>query len=270
MGIINVSPDSFSRDGMRAGKNLAQRAVRKARQMEQEGAALIDVGGESTRPGASPVSAPEEIRRVIPVVRALTKALPLPISVDTYKTDVARQALDAGASIINNIMGVKPDRALLKTIQNYGAAVVLMHMRGTPRTMQKNTDYRDIISEIIDSLRKSIEICLEIGIKSDKIIVDPGIGFGKTAEQNLEILKHLQKFTHLGSPVLIGTSRKSFIGKILGNAVGQRLLGTAATVCVGIMNGAHIVRVHDVREIRDAVRVTDAILNADRPLKTKA
>lgn len=261
MGIINVTPDSFSQDGCLTEKDFVDKAVRRARGMLREGADILDIGGESSRPGAKRVPAKEEAARVVPVISRITRTFPVPISVDTYKPAVARRALDAGASIVNNIRGVQAEKRLLQMVRDYDAAVVLMHMRGTPRTMQRNTRYMDLMDEITGSLQKSIEICLEIGIKSDKIIIDPGIGFGKSADQNLEILNRLTEFKRLGCPILVGTSRKSFIGKILEKDVRHRLMGTAATVSAAILNGANIVRVHDVKAIADTVKVTDAIVN---------
>jgi len=258
MGIVNVTPDSFSQDGCLGKTN---RVLLLARKHIREGAGIIDVGGESTRPGSRRISAKEEINRVIPTVTALAKKIKVPISIDTYKPLVAKAALDAGASIINNIMGTKPEAGLLKMVKNYDAAIVLMHIRGTPQTMQKAVHYHNLTAEIIHSLRKSIEKCLEIGIKSDRIILDPGIGFGKTVEHNLEILNRLDDFKILKRPLLIGTSRKSFIGKVLDRDVSHRLLGTAATVCASILKGAHIVRVHDVKAMKETVGMTDAIMN---------
>lgn len=262
MGIVNVTPDSFSRDGCFGGSKGFRRALALARRHVREGADIIDIGGESTRPGARRIPAREEIARVIPPVRALAKSVKVPISVDTYKPVVAKAVLDAGAGIINNIMGSKPDSGLLKMVRNYNAAVVLMHIRGTPKTMQTRIHYRDLIADIIGTLRKSIETCLEIGIGIDKIIIDPGIGFGKTVRHNLEILNRLDEFQALKRPVLIGPSRKSFIGNVLDRDAGHRLIGTAATVCAGILRGAHIVRVHDVKAVHEAAAMTDAILNA--------
>ncbi len=262
MGIINVTPDSFSQDGCLQGKRDGTTpALRKALTFIRQGADIIDIGGESSRPGAVRVSVKEEVARVVPVIKALAQKATIPISVDTYKPTVARHALDAGASIVNNIMGISSDRALLKMIHRYGAAVVLMHIRGVPHTMQKNIIYNNLIIEIKDSLRKSVEICLEIGIKSDRIILDPGIGFGKTAEHNLELINRLDEFQSLQCPLLLGTSRKSFIGKVLKKDVPkQRIWGTAATVCASILKGAHILRVHDVKEMADVARMTDAII----------
>ena len=260
MGILNLSPDSFSRDGIkvkRAGDLSA--VVDRAQQLVREGSDILDIGGESTRPGAKAVPVKEEIRRIIPAIRLLAQKIKIPISVDTYKPDVAREALDAGAVIVNNIMGTKKDPRLLKMIARYDAAAVLMHIKGEPRTVQKKIVYRDLIGEIIVSLRKSIENCLAFGIKSDRIIIDPGIGFGKTVENNLEIIDRLKDFGILNQPLLVGTSRKSFIGKILGKEVHERLAGSVVTACISAVNGAHIIRVHDVRETKEALTLVDAI-----------
>lgn len=264
MGIINVTPDSFSRDGIitRSNKkNYHQYAWAQAQRLIKEGAHIIDIGGESSRPGSTPVSVQEEIRRITPLITRLRTQNTVPISVDTYKTSVAQAALDAGANIINNIYGIKPKRTLLKMVRDYDAAIVLMHMRQTPKTMQKKISYNDVTKEIFLELKKTIGICLEIGIKSDKIIIDPGIGFGKMPEHNLEIINKLRMFQRLGQPILIGTSRKSFIGKILGKDVHERLMGTAATVTASILQGAHIVRIHDVKELKNTIVMTDAILS---------
>jgi dihydropteroate synthase len=258
MGIVNITPDSFSKDGcLQPGHN----PIRQARRMAQEGADIIDLGGESTRPGALPVTVKEELRRVIPVIEQLKTKISVPISIDTYKPAVAKAALAAGAEIVNYIKGAQPDTAMIRIVARYKAAFILMHMPGTPRSMQKLARYDNIVADISADLQKSIEICLENGLKSDKLIIDPGIGFGKTLEHNLQILNKLKEFKTLGCPVLIGTSRKSFIGKILGNEPRERLSGSLATVSAGIINGAHIVRVHDVRQTLEAVRVTDAIIN---------
>jgi len=263
MGVINLTPDSFSGDGIlkKNKQETLSSAVSFAKKLIKDGADILDIGGESTRPGSKPVAASDEINRIIPVIKKLASQTKTPISADTYKPLVARHALDAGAAIINNIMGSRPNKKLLKAVQQYKASIVLMHIRGTPRTMQNNIRYRNLINEIIEELRKSIEICLEIGIKSDKIIIDPGIGFAKTAEQNLEILNRLTEFRVLKRPVLVGTSRKSFIGKVLDKDARNRLAGTTATVSAAILRGAHIVRIHDVKHIKEAVRMTDAILN---------
>lgn len=264
MGIINITPDSFSRDGLKKDKDYTQRAIRLARQFIAAGADVLDIGGESTRPGAPAVAAREEIRRIVPVIRFLSSNFHLPVSVDTTKAAVARAALQNGASIINTTRGCHPSLSLLKTVARHNAALILMHSRGTPRTMQKKIFYRDVLREITVELRNSIEICLEIGIKSDKIMVDPGIGFSKTPEHNLEILNRLPELARLNYPILIGTSRKSFIGHVLDRKVPERLLGTAATVTASILRGAHMVRVHDVAAMRDITVMTDAILNQQK------
>ncbi len=263
MGVINLTPDSFSQDGCLTGeRNTIRKALLTAKKFLRNSADIIDIGGESTRPGAKRVSVKEEIARVIPVLKALVKE-DVPISVDTYKFAVAKAALDEGASIINTIMGVNPDQRLLKMVRNYHCAIVLMHMQGTPQMMQKNICYANVVEEIINSMRTSVDVCLDIGLKRSQIIIDPGIGFGKTVEHNLEIINRLQSFKILKQPFLIGTSRKSFIGKVLNQAVDKRLIGTIATVCAGIMNGAHIVRVHDVKEVKEAVQMMDAIRNVN-------
>ncbi len=263
MAIINVTPDSFSQDGcLQKHKDYVRAACRLAKGFVREGADILDVGGESSRPGARPVTVKEELRRVIPVIEALKEQVPVPISVDTYKPQVAQAALKAGASIVNNIKGTQVQRSLIKWVCEYNAAIVLMHMGGrSPATMQRKIFYRNLIDEIIVSLKKSMEICLDFGLKLDKIIVDPGIGFGKTVEHNCEIIQRLADFAQLRRPILVGTSRKSFIGKILGNDEKERLLGTGATVCASVMNGAHIVRVHDVAAMAKVVRMTDALLS---------
>lgn len=222
---------------------------------------MIDVGGESSRPGSQRISVKEEIKRIIPTLRALASKVSVPISVDTYKSEVARHALDAGARIINNIMGIRSNLSLLKMVARYEASIILMHMRGTPRTMQKRVYYKNFLREVLFELRQAIEKCLDAGIKKDKIIIDPGIGFGKTLEHNLELIRRLKDFQSLGRPILVGPSRKSFIGRILKRGVSERLIGTVAAVCACIINGARIVRVHDVKKIKEAVLMTDAIMN---------
>ncbi|MBF0521794.1 MAG: dihydropteroate synthase [Candidatus Omnitrophica bacterium] len=269
MGILNLTPDSFSGDGLlKNNRDLHDRAVRQAHKLIQDGADILDIGGESTRPGAKQISANEEIARVIPTISCLAKKIKIPISIDTYKPQVAQKALEAGATIVNNIMGTNPQTKLLKMVKNYDATIVLMHIKGTPRTMQKNIFYKNCVQEIVETLQKSLEKCLEIGIKKDRIIIDPGIGFGKTVEHNLEILNRLQAFKILHQPLLIGTSRKAFIGKILNKDTSDRLIGTIASVCAGIINGAHLVRIHDVAALKEAITVTDAIINEGRFLTT--
>lgn len=259
MGILNLTPDSFSGDGL--SKHSATKTIQLARRLVKKGADILDIGGESTRPGAKPVSAKEEIARIKPAVLALLKE-GIPVSIDTYKPAVAKWALDCGAHMINNIKATTASKSFLRMIRNYNAAIVLMHMRGTPSTMQKKIAYKNVSKETIAELRKPLENCLEIGIKSDRILIDPGIGFGKTAEHNLEILAHLADFQALHQPILVGTSRKFFIGKILNQEPHNRLNGTLASVCCAILNGAHILRVHDVKAVKEAALVTDAILNS--------
>jgi dihydropteroate synthase len=257
MGILNLTPDSFSGDGIYKDEDLA---MRKAETMVRDGADIIDVGGESTRPGSKVVSAKEEIFRVIPVIKKIARRIKVPISIDTSKSEVADAALDAGAAMVNDIRGLRGDARLAKLIARHKVPVVVMHIKGTPRTMQTNPKYKSLIPEIISSLRRSIQIGLDAGIKMEKIIIDPGIGFGKTTEHNLEILRRLSEFRSLGRPILIGTSRKSFIGNILGLPVEKRLLGSAATVALAIFNGASFIRVHDVKEMTQVARTVDAIV----------
>lgn len=266
MGIVNCTPDSFSGDGKfvtyKSAKANTEALVHYARKLIREGADILDIGGESTRPGAFGISTEEEIRRVIPVIAALACKIKVPISVDTSKLTVARCALDAGVSIVNNIRGTHMSRGFLKMVRDYKAAIVIMHMRGLPATMQKHTRYKNVVDDVIEELQISVEKCLEIGIKRDRVIVDPGIGFAKTVDQNLMLIDHLDRLNILRCPILLGTSRKSFIGQILQKDVGSRLMGTAATLTAGVMRGAHIVRVHDVKAIKETLKITDAILNA--------
>jgi len=254
MGILNVTPDSFSDGGRYFTLDLA---LEHALKMIEDGADIIDVGGESTRPGSDPVSIEEELRRVTPVIKELAKRTKVPISIDTYKSEVARQALDNGALIVNDISGLRFDEKMAEVVAEYKASVVLMHIKGTPKTMQQNPEYKDVISEIYSYLSESVDLALSAGIK--QIIVDPGIGFGKRLIDNLEIIRRLREFKSLGYPILIGVSRKSFIGNILNLPVDQRLEGTAGAVAISVWNGANIVRVHDVKEMVRVVRIVDAI-----------
>lgn len=256
MGILNVTPDSFS-DG--AAYMEPERAVERALEMEEEGADSIDIGGESTRPFAEPVSELEELNRVIPVIEMLAGRLSIPISIDTWKSSVARSALQAGAEIVNDVSGGTFDPGMWEVVASSGAGLVVMHTRGRPQEMQLETSYRSLVPEIIDFLRDRIEHAASCGIPRERIVLDPGIGFGKSTEGNLEILRRLSEFSVLGRPLLIGTSRKSFIGKVLGRQVGERLFGTAATVALAVAGGASIVRVHDVGEMRDAALMAHAV-----------
>lgn len=228
--------------------------------MIDDGADIIDIGGESSRPGAQPVSIKEELARTIPVIKKLAKKINVPISIDTYKPEVARQALDNGAIIVNDITGLR-NPEMIKVISRYKAGVVIMHMRGKPQTMQDNPVYKSLIDEIIDFLDDAIKKAVAAGISRDKIIIDPGIGFGKTFQHNLIILNKLSEFKVLGLPILVGPSRKSFIGKILKAEPGQRLFGTIGASILAAKNGAKIIRVHDVKEVKQALKVFDALNN---------
>jgi len=257
MGILNVTPDSFS-DGGRYFDETS--AINKALQMVEDGADIIDIGGESTRPGSEPVTAEEELRRILPVIKSIAGEIKIPISIDTYKSGIAKRALDAGASMVNDISGLRFDPEMAKVVSDYKVPVVIMHIKGTPKIMQHKPVYDALIPEIIEYLMQSITIAGEAGISDNVIMIDPGLGFGKTFEHNLEIIHNLHKFTLLEKPVLIGPSRKAFIGKILGDVPPEeRLEGTAAAVAISIMNGANIVRVHDVKEMAKVARVADAI-----------
>lgn len=267
MGIINLTVDSFSQDGLLKGRVrrslLAEKALRLARKMLREGANLIDIGAESTRPGARPISVKEELSRIIPAVTKISDHLDIPISVDTYKPEVAQAAIEAGASIINNIMGTNPkfNVKIAKICAKGGAGLVLMHIKGKPATMQRRIRYKSLIVDIIASLKRAINCAREAGLNSKSIIIDPGIGFGKTAGDNLEIINRLSEFASLRRPILIGVSRKSFIGKVLNRDEKQRLFGTAASVSLAVANGAHILRVHDVSQMYDVARMSGAIVS---------
>jgi len=255
MGILNVTPDSFSGDGLLGSADPVTRAVEQARQMADDGADLLDIGGESTRPGHDAVDEEEELRRALPVVRAVRAALPsMPITIDTTKPGVATAALDAGADAINDIWGVGPDDALTLLAAARGVPIILMHNRAAPR-------YDQLVAEVVEDLRRAVDRALSAGIPAADILVDPGIGFGKTAEQNIALLGHLGALRALGRPILLGTSRKSTIGKVLGGVPpSERVEGTLATTALGIAAGADVIRVHDVRENVRAARIADAIV----------
>ncbi len=255
MGILNVTPDSFSDGG-----EFFERgdAVSRAFEMVDEGGDIIDIGGESTRPFSDPVTEEEEAERVIPVIEEIAPSLNVPISIDTRKPEVARKAVEAGAGIINDVSGLR-DEGMMKTVAELDVPAIVMHMRGTPETMQVDIHYDDVVGDLIAYLGERIEEALEHGVREDNIVIDPGIGFGKTLENNLEILSRLREFRCLGRPVLIGTSRKSFIGEDL-EEDDRRLVGSLATVAVSIMKGAQIVRVHDVAESVRVCRMVDSIL----------
>lgn len=259
MGILNVNPDSFSDGGRYIDLGLAEE---RAFRMVEEGADIIDIGGESTRPNVMPVDADEEMRRVLPVVERLAGRVSVPISVDTYKAVVARESIHAGAEIVNDISGLTFDQDMAATVAETGAGLVVMHTRGRPDTMQKDTSYGNLVAEVMDFLRRSVSMAVAAGIAKERIVVDPGIGFAKSVQGNLELLRRLRDFSPLELPVLVGTSRKSFIGTVLGRDVDQRLFGTAATVALAVANGATIIRVHDVREMRDVADMAHAILHS--------
>jgi dihydropteroate synthase len=256
MGILNVTPDSFS-DG---GEFFSvERALRRAHEMVAEGAAIIDVGGESTRPGAEPVSVEEELSRVIPVIEAIHAALPeAVISIDTSKPEVMRAAARAGASMINDVYALRVTGAL-DAAAELGLPVCLMHMRGEPRSMQGNPTYRDVVSEVCEFLAQRVDACLAAGLAREQLLIDPGFGFGKTLEHNLLLLRHLDRHLALGFPLVVGLSRKSMIGQLLGRPVGERSYGSIALATIAAWQGASIVRAHDVKETADALRMVAAI-----------
>jgi dihydropteroate synthase len=264
MGILNITPDSFFAGGRYPD---AQLAVERAFEMEQQGADILDVGGESTRPGADPLSADEEIARVLPVLEGLRGKLRIPISLDTQKAEVAEAGLRAGAEIVNDVSGLRADPELAEIAKRTGAALVLMHMRGVPKSMHKGPFARDVMRDIAQGLRASIARARQARISEAKILLDPGIGFGKKHRQSFEVLGQLPALARLGYPLVVGVSRKSFIGWALGEKGDlrppeKRAWGTAAAVTTAILNGAHIVRVHDVHEMSQVARVADAILSA--------
>ena len=263
MGILNVTPDSFSDGGRYQSLDAA---VRRGLELAAEGADLIDVGGESTRPGAAAISAQEEMDRVAPVIEALRRELALPLSVDTSKAAVARAAMTAGAEFINDISGLRFDPEMAATAATTGAGLFLMHTRGRPEQMQQDTKYADLLGAVIDYLRDALQQAVAAGVSEEKLAVDPGIGFGKSVEGNLELLRRLPELLSLGRPVLLGTSRKGFIGRVVGQAVPeQRFAGTLATVALGVARGAHIFRVHDVRSAREAALMAWAVCRGGVP-----
>jgi dihydropteroate synthase len=272
MGIINVTPDSFSGDGLGSDVDAA---VAQAHRMAAEGADLLDIGGQSTRPASEPVPVEEELRRVIPVIERLRSghAVHLPISIDTNRGQVANAALEAGADIVNDISGLRDDPSIAAIAARHGAGLILMHIQGTPRTMQINPHYENLLAEVIDYLRGGIEKAEQAGVPRERIWVDPGIGFGKTLEHNLELLRRLGELRVLGCPIMVGTSRKAFIGRLLAPLHGgeapppaERIAGTGATIALSIANGADIVRVHDVAPAVEVARVADAIVRDLRPV----
>lgn len=262
MGVLNCTPDSFY-DGGRYFSHEA--AIAHGHRLAEAGADIIDIGGESTRPkgvygeGAAPVAAEEEMRRVIPVIAALAQTLTIPLSIDTYKAQVAEAAVHAGASLVNDISGLQFDAQMPATVARLGVPVVIMHTKGTPADMQTNPGYENLMDELYLHLEKQIEVARLAGIPEDRIVIDPGIGFGKRVEDNYEILRRLPEFRGLGCPILVGPSRKSFVGKVLNLPPAQRLEGTAAAVTAAVLNGAHLIRVHDVMEMRRVALIADLI-----------
>jgi dihydropteroate synthase len=260
VGILNVTPDSFS-DG---GEFLQpDSAVARAADLVKQGADVLDIGGESTRPGAAPVAADEEIRRILPVIQRCREQLGVPISVDTYKASVAKAAIAAGASIVNDISAFRFDADLLQVVQESGAGIILMHLQGTPATMQRKPHYQDVVSEVKQFLSERMQVAFAHGIDSTRVMIDPGIGFGKSGEHNLQLLRRLEELKSLGQPILVGTSRKSFIAQTVGGAIEDRDWGTAATVACCIAKGAHAVRVHNVELCSQVARMTDAVIRPD-------
>jgi dihydropteroate synthase len=256
MGVLNVTPDSFSDGGQFFDRETA---IEQGLAVARDGADIIDVGGESTRPYSDAVSADEEMERVIPVVQALAGEIKIPISIDTLKAAVAREALRVGASMINDVSALRFDPEMISVAAKAGVPVILMHMKGTPKTMQVSPTYEHLTQEICDFLEEAIKRAVQGGIKKELIIVDPGIGFGKTFDHNLEIIRELSRFHSLGRPILLGSSRKAFIGHILKNKAHERDVGSMATIAAAVLNGAHIVRVHNVRMAVETVKIIDAI-----------
>lgn len=260
MGVINVTPDSFSGDGLLSkGRNLEQEVKNKVAEFVKAGVKIIDVGGESSRPGARPVSTSEEIKRIMPVIKVIKKHFPrVLISLDTYKVEVAQRGIEAGASIINDISGLR-HKEMREVILRYKVGAVIMHMKGKPSNMQRDPFYKDVVSEIYDFFSQAVKKCELEGISKEQLVLDPGIGFGKRLEDNLEIIRRLGEFKTLGLPLMLGTSRKSFIGTLTRRPVEGRLAGTIASCVLGVIKGAKILRIHDAREIRDAVLITKSI-----------
>lgn len=255
-GILNLTPDSFSDDGIYYDR---KKAVDRVKQMADEGAGMIDIGGESSRPGAVPVSLEEERKRILPVLEEIAGKIDIPVSIDTYKSIIAREALQTGADIVNDITSLQGDPDMGNVIAESGAGIILMHMQGKPHNMQENPYYKDVVSDIIEFLKDAVGRAGSFGISTEKIIVDPGIGFGKRTEHNLEIIKKLAEMKSLGRPILIGVSRKSIIGNVLNLPVNERIEGTEALVACAILKGADIVRVHDVKQMYRVSRMVDAV-----------
>lgn len=258
MGVLNVTPDSFSDGGRYVDPDAA---VAHALSMVEQGADVLDIGAESSQPGAVPIDEEEERRRLISVVRAVCRRTTVPVSVDTTKASIAQEALDVGAALINDISALRFDARMGDVVAKSGAGLILMHMQGTPQTMQRAAQYTEVVEEVRQFLKARLEAAREAGIQAERILLDPGIGFGKNCQHNVVLLDRLDAFHTLGRPLVIGVSRKAFIGKILGRPVGERLMGTAGAVAVAVMKGARMVRVHDVAPIRDVVKMVESIHN---------
>lgn len=256
MGVLNVTPDSFSDGGRYVNPDAA---VAHALSMVEQGADVLDIGAESTKPGAVPIDEEEERRRLIPIVRTICRQTAIPVSIDTTKASIAQQALDVGAVLINDISALRFDARMGDVVAKSGAGLILMHMQGTPQTMQHGAQYIDVVEEVQEFLKRRLEAAKEAGIHPHRILLDPGIGFGKNCRHNLVLLDRLDAFRTLGRPLVVGVSRKAFIGKMLGRPIDERLMGTAGAVAVAVMKGARMVRVHDVAPIRDVVKIVEAI-----------
>lgn len=262
IGILNVTPDSFSDGGQYMNPDAA---VAHALAMGEQGADVIDIGAESSRPGAVPIDEEEERRRLIPIVRAVCRRTAIPVSIDTTKASIAEQALDVGAALINDITALRWDARMANVVAKAGAGLILMHMQGNPQTMQDAAHYTDVVAEVRQFLKARMDAAKEAGVPSDRILLDPGIGFGKNCQHNVALLNQLDTFRTLGRPLVVGVSRKAFIGKILGRPIDQRLMGTAGAVAVAVMKGARMVRVHDVAPIRDVVKIVEALQRHQHP-----
>ena len=261
MGVLNVTPDSFSDGGLYLDPGR-ETAIARAEEIQSEGADILDLGGESSRPGSTPVSEEEELSRILPVLRAVVKRVTIPISMDTTKAAIARQCLELGACIINDISALRDDPCMASVVADAGAGMILMHRQGEPLTMQNDPCYTDVVREIGDFLQTRLQFAVAAGIAAERIVLDPGIGFGKRIEHNLEILKKLSVFHELGRPIAVGPSRKGFLGSLLGRDVAEREWGTAATVAAAVLQGAHIVRVHAVAQMKEVACVSWAIRQA--------
>jgi dihydropteroate synthase len=258
MGILNVTPDSFSDGGLYLNPKAA---VARAHAMVEQGADLIDIGAESSRPGSDPIDESDELTRLIPVVREVCRRISIPVSVDTTKARVAQEALDAGAAIINDISALRFDRRMGEVVACYEAALVLMHMQGTPKDMQRVPQYANVVEEVRVFFQERMKAAVDAGISPDRILLDPGIGFGKNLNHNLTLIAQLKTLTTLDRPILVGLSRKGFIGRVLDRPVDERLMGTAAAIAVAVINGARVIRVHDVNHMRDVVTMVEAIMS---------